>query len=82
MKRQFFRPTIISNKRQRIPKGQSKSRETSNTGYTGRRKANQTTHIYAQTNTNNVNKTRALQHTTAGKDDPNITRRNQERKDG
>jgi len=67
---------LVFRKFRKIPKGQSKSRETSNTSYTGRRKTNQTTHIYVQTNTNNVNKTRALQHTTAGKDDPNITRRN------
>ena len=29
-------------------------------------------HHYAQTNTNNVNKTRALLQTTGGKDEPNI----------
>ena len=29
-------------------------------------------HRYTQTNTNNVNKTRAILQTTGGKDDPNI----------
>jgi hypothetical protein len=29
-------------------------------------------HLYAQTNTNNVNKTQSLQQTTGGKDEPYI----------
>ena len=52
--------------------GQSKigqSRETGNIRYTdtGRRQAKQKTHHYKQTNTNNVNKTSVLLHTTEGK---------------
>ena len=52
--------------------GQSKigqSNETGNIGYTdtGRRQAKQKTHHYTQTNTNNVNKTSVLLHTTEGK---------------
>ena len=38
-------------------------------------------HHYAQTNTNNVNKICALLQTTGGKDEPNITTHNSERKD-
>ena len=49
-----------------IKNGQS--RETGNTGYTRRRKTNtyhnRFGHHYTQTNTNNVNMTRALQQTT------------------
>ena len=54
------------------------SRETGNIGYTKRRKTKQkhnticVGHHYAQTNTNNVNKTWALLQTTGGKDEPNI----------
>ena len=54
------------------------SRETGSTGYTRRRKTKRkhTTicvgHHYAQTNTNNVNKTWALLQTTGGNDKPNI----------
>ena len=53
-------------------------RETGNIWYTRRRKPKQKRntifvgHHYAQTNTNNVNKTCALLQTTGGKDDPNI----------
>ena len=38
-------------------------------------------HHYTQANTNNVNKTCALLQTTGGKDEPNITTHNSERKD-
>ena len=56
----------ISNKRQRIPKGNKKNgqtRETENIGYTRRKKTKQKHNTicvgnhYTQTNTNNVNKT-------------------------
>ena len=39
---------------------------------TRRRQIKQNTHHYAQTNTNNVNKTKALLQTIGGKDKPNI----------
>jgi hypothetical protein len=39
---------------------------------TGRRQTKQKTHHYAQTNTNNINKTWALLQTTGGRDEPNI----------
>jgi len=39
---------------------------------TGRRQTKQTTHYYAQINTNNVNKTKAIQQTIGGKDEPSI----------
>ena len=59
---------ISQNKRHRIQKWQSRngqSRETSNVGYTIRRKTQHNTicvgHHYSQANTNNVNKTRARQ---------------------
>ena len=67
----------ISNKRQRIPKGNKKNgqpRETENIGYTRRKKTKQKHNTicvgnhYTQTNTNNVNKTRVLPQTTGGKD--------------
>jgi hypothetical protein len=54
------------------------SRETGNTCHTRRRKTHQRRntlcagHHYTQTNTTNVNKTRALLQTTEGKDEPNI----------
>jgi len=53
-------------------------RETGNIAYTRRRqtKQNDSTicvgHHPSQTNTTNINKTRALLQTTGGKDDPNI----------
>jgi hypothetical protein len=59
-----------------IKNGQS--RETGNTGHTIRRKTIQkhntifVGHHHGQANTNNVNKTRVLLHTTGGKDQPNI----------
>ena len=50
--------------------------KTGNTGHTIRRKTQPNTvcvgHHYTQTNTNNVNKTRALLQITGGKDKPNI----------
>ena len=58
-----------------IKKG--KSRQTGNIGYTRRRQTKQThtticvRHHFMQTNTNNVNKTRALLETTGGKNEPN-----------
>ena len=58
--------------------GTIKSRETGNTGHTRRRKTEQkhnticVRYHYAQTNTDNVNKTRAILHWTGGKDEPNI----------
>ena len=54
------------------------SKETGNIGYRRRRQTKQKhnticgRHHYAQTNTNNVNKTWALLQTTRGKDNPNI----------
>ena len=54
------------------------SRETDNLGFTRRRQTNQghnticVGHHYAQTNTNNVNKTWAFLQTTGGKDELNI----------
>ena len=54
------------------------SRETSNIGYTRRRKTKQkydtiyVGHHNTQTNTNKVSKTRSLLETTGGKDEPNI----------
>jgi len=53
------------------------SRETGNIGYTRRINTKQTHNTicvehHTQTNTNNVNKTRTLQQTTGGKDEPNI----------
>ena len=57
-----------------IKNGQS--RETGNIGYTRRRQTKQkhkkicVGHHYTQANTNKVNKTWALQQTTAGKDEP------------
>ena len=54
------------------------SRETGNIEHTRQRKTKQkhntlcVGHHYAQANINNVNKTRALLHTTGGKDEPNI----------
>ena len=58
-----------------IKKGQS--RETCNIEYTRRRKKEKNNtvcagHHYRQTNTNHVNKTRALLQTTGGKDEQNI----------
>ena len=58
--------------------GEEKHRETGNIGYTRRRKAKQThniicvVHRYAQTNTNNVNKSCVLLQTNGGKNEPNI----------
>ena len=60
------------------PLKDEQSRETDNIGYTIRRKTKQKHnticfgHHYAQTNTNNVNKTLTLLQTTGGKDEPNI----------
>ena len=57
-----------------IKNGQS--RKTGNIGHTRRRKTKQkhnticVGHHYVQSNTNNVNKTRALPQTTGGKDEP------------
>ena len=71
---------MLENTKGAIKKGQS--RETGNTGYTRRRKTEQTHntiyagHHYVQTNTNNVNKTWSLLLTTGGID---ITIRNSER---
>jgi hypothetical protein len=52
------------------------SRETGNIGYTKKILKKHNTicagHHYAQTNTNNVKKTRGLLQTTGGKDEPNI----------
>ena len=51
-----------------------RSRETGNIGYTEEEKKHNTIcvgHHYTQTNTNNVNKTRALLEKTAGEDEPN-----------
>ena len=54
------------------------SRETGNIGYTIRRQTKQKHNpicvgqYYSQTNTNNVNKTRALLQATGGNDEPNI----------
>ena len=49
--------------------GRRQTRETGNIGYTdtGRRQTKQKTHHYTRTNTNNVNKTSVLLHTTEGK---------------
>jgi hypothetical protein len=53
-------------------------RGSGNIGYTRRRKTKQKYkaicigHYYAETNTNNTNKTCALLQTTGGKDEPNI----------
>ena len=68
----------IVNKRQRIPKRQSKTdnpeklaaqstqdEEKQNTIYVGH-------HDYAQTNTNNVKKTVTLLHTAGGEDEPHV----------
>ena len=75
----------ISNKRQRIPKGNKKNgqpRETENIGYTRRRKTKQKHntirvghHYNTNTNTNNVNKTCSLLQTTGVKDETNIVYR-------
>ena len=53
-------------------------RDTGNIGYTRRRKTKQRhnticfDHYYTQAKTNNVNKTRVILQTIAGKDEPNI----------
>ena len=68
------------NKRQRIPKGQSKKDNpkklaTSGTQYEEKQNKNTTPcvgHHYMQTNTNNVNKTCTLLQTTGGKDKQNM----------
>jgi hypothetical protein len=66
----------LENTKGAIKKG--RSREIGNTEYTKRRKTKQNHnticvgHRYAQTNTNNVNKTCTLIQTTGGKDEPNI----------
>ena len=67
---------MLENTEGSIKKGQS--RETGNIGFTKRRKTKHKQyticvgHHYAQANTNNVNKTRALLQTAGGKDEPNI----------
>ena len=65
---------MLENTEGAIKNGQS--RETGKIGYTRRRKQKHNTicvgHHYTQTNTNNVNKTRALLQTTGGKDEQNI----------
>ena len=59
-------------------KKKEQSRETGNIGHTKRRKIKQKHntifggHQYTQTNTNNINKTRAILQITGGKDEPNI----------
>ena len=76
--RQFRYPTSLQleNTEKAIKNGQS--REIGNIGYTRRRKTKQKHNTifvgrhYAQTNTKNVNKTRALLQTIGGKDEPNI----------
>ena len=67
---------VVSNKRERIPKGQSKTNNPEKLA-TRRRKTKQkhnricVVHHYPQRNTNNVNKTWTLLLTTGGKDEPN-----------
>ena len=65
---------MLENTEDTIKNGQS--RENGNIWYTKRRKIKQKQnticvgHLYAQANTNNVNKARALRQTTGGKDEP------------
>ncbi len=64
-------------KHQRIPKGQSKMNNpeklaTQGTQNKEKHKTISVGNHYKQTNTNNVNKKRALLQTTGGKDEPNI----------
>jgi len=67
---------MLENTEGATKKGQS--RETGNIGYTRPRKTKQKQkticigHHYTQTNSKNVNKTRAFLQTTGGKDEPNI----------
>ena len=65
------------NKRYRIPKDQSKMdnpEKLKTQGTQDKQKLNTTCvgHHYTQTNTNNINKTYALLHTTRGKYEPNV----------
>ena len=74
--------SLFVNKRQRTSKGQLKMYNPENLTKWGKQDGRQTKqilhnticvgHHYAQTNTINVNKTRALLQTTGDKDEPNI----------